>query len=183
MKKIYALILTLVVALSLAACSKDSVVGVYTTDSWNGKTGTLVLYKDGTCQYPSGANATWMLKENIVLITLEHSGTIQDGSINRITIYFDDSISNEEAKTLSTTIAKLDNVESIHLVEGSTRSYNITLKNAETDNKTLDALTKMEGVKIIQADSIAVISTSEHEAKIMEKGLVLHGHFFEKVSN
>ena len=84
---------------------------------------------------------------------------------------------------MSTTIAKLDNVDNIHLAEGSTQLYNITLIKAETDKKTLDTLAKMEGVKIVQSNYVAVISTSEHEAKIMEKGLVLHGHFFKKVSN
>lgn len=51
--------------------SKADIVGVYQTDSWNGKIGTLVLYEDGTCQYPTGANATWESGENTVYITIE----------------------------------------------------------------------------------------------------------------
>ena len=35
------------------------VVGVYETDSWNGKPEILVLYEDGIYQYPSGGKATW----------------------------------------------------------------------------------------------------------------------------
>ena len=91
--------------------NKSSVVGVYKTDSWNGKTGTLVLYEDGTCQYPSGGEAKWILDGNVVRITLESRGTIADGTIQE------------------------------------------------------------------------VVNTSENEAKVMENGLVLHGQFFEKVSN
>ncbi len=162
--------------------SKASVVGVYKTDSWNGKTGTLVLYEDGTCQYPSGGNATWVLQENTVVITIEHSGTIQDGSINNITIYFDDSFSDAEAKAKATSFAKLDNVGSVNFIEG-TRLCKITLTKAETDKKTLNTLSNTEGIKIVEYSSTAVTDTSEHEAKIMENGLVLHGQFFEKVSN
>ena len=92
-----------------AYSSKDSVIGVYQTDSWNGKTGTLVLYKDGTCQYPSGGNATWVLEDDIIHITIERGVSVVDGT--------------------------------------------------------------------------AVVDTSEHEAIIMKNGLVLHGQFFEKVSD
>ena len=91
--------------------SHDSVVGVYQTDSWNGKIGTLVLYEDGTCQYPSGGSATWKSDGNTIHITLESNYSIQDGSTSE------------------------------H------------------------------------------VSTSEYEAEIMENGLVLHGAFFEKVSD
>ncbi len=90
--------------------NRDSVVGVYQTGSWNGKSGTLVLYGDGTCQYPSGGKATWELDGNTVYIALESSCSIHDGSTSE------------------------------H------------------------------------------VSISEHEAQIMEKGLVLHEAFFEKVS-
>lgn len=92
-----------------AHSSKDSVVGVYQTDEWNGKIGTLVLYEDGTCQYPSGGNATWVLEDDIVHITIERGVSVVDGT--------------------------------------------------------------------------AIADTSEHEAKIMKNGLVLHGQFFEKVSD
>jgi hypothetical protein len=49
----------------------NSVVGVYKTDSWNGKTGTLILYEDGTGVYPSGAEAKWSLEGDTVQITRE----------------------------------------------------------------------------------------------------------------
>ena len=121
-KSIFAIILVVAVVLAFLLgmlvnkgnqCdnSQTSVVGVYKTDSWNGKTGTLVLYEDGSCQYPSGGDAKWVLDGSVVRITLESRGTIADGTLQE------------------------------------------------------------------------VVNTSEHEAKIMENGLVLHGQFFEKVSN
>ena len=155
----------------------SSVVGVYTTDSWNGKTGTLVLYEDGTCQYPSGGNATWALQENTVLIAMQAKS-----AKGIITVYFDDSFSEAEAKATATSIAKLDNVESVNFIEG-TELCRITLSKAETDNKTLDTLSNINGLKIVEHTSTAATDASEHEAKIMENGLVLYGAFFEKVSN
>lgn len=157
--------------------NKNSVVGVYQTDSWNGKIGTLVLYEDGTCQYPSGGNATWTLQKNTVLITIA-----AENAKGIITIYFDDSFSEAEAKAKATSITKMDNVESVNFIEG-TKLCKITLIKAETDNKTLDTLSNTEGIKIVEHTSTTATDTSEHEAKIMENGLVLHGQFFEKVSN
>jgi len=184
MKKLFALILALVMVILLAACGKSSVVGVYKTDSWDGKTGTLVLYEDGTCQYPSGGDATWTLKENTVIITIESSITTfdEDEGVNRITILLDDTLSEAEAKATVASIAKLDNVESTYLLESNKRLCEIALCKTETDSKTLDMLSEVEGVKIVQSSNVAIF-TFEHEAKIMESGLVLQGHFFEKVSN
>lgn len=118
MKKTF-LIIILVLAVAIAFGAgllvgknhKDSVVGVYQTDNWNGKIGTLVLYEDGTCQYPSGGTAKWILDGDTVRITIEDKGIIANGTFQEI------------------------------------------------------------------------VSTSEHEAKVMESGLVLHGAFFRKVSN
>jgi len=157
--------------------SKNSVVGVYQTDSWNGDTGTLVLYEDGSCQYPSGRSATWVLQENTVLITIPAKG-----AKDIITVYFDDSFSEAEAKATATSIAKLDNVESVIFVEG-TELCRITLSKVETDNKTLDTLSNIDGLKIVEHTSTATTDASQHEATIMESGLVLYGEFFKKVSD
>lgn len=163
--------------------SKSSVVGVYKTDSWNGRTGTLVLYEDGTCQYPSGEEAKWVLKDDVVLIITEYIGTINDGSINHITFTFDETLlSNEEAKAIVASIAELDNVDSIKYEYGYMEFSEVTLGKPETDSKALNMLLDIKGVCYVEG-SHQVKKTSEHEAKIMENGLVLNGNFFEKVSN
>lgn len=74
---------------------QDSVVGVYQTDNWNGKIGTLVLYEDGTCQYPSGGTAKWILDGDTVRITVESKGIIADGTLQEIV-----STSEYEAKVM-----------------------------------------------------------------------------------
>ncbi len=196
-KAVYIGILAVAIAISFAvgmmvgnansnndhSARRKDMVGVYTTDSWNGATGTLVLYKDGTCQYPSGGNATWVLQEGSVLITVESSGTVADSSIKSITVLLGDPLSDAEAKAVVSSIARLDNVESARYVGGSQRLCEVTLREAEPNRKTLDAILGMDGVKIVELDPNTVIETSQYEAKIMESGLVLHGHFFEKVSS
>ena len=52
--------------------NKNDLIGVYQTDSWNGKVGTLVLYEDGTCQYPTRDSGNWTADEQIVYITLKN---------------------------------------------------------------------------------------------------------------
>ena len=49
----------------------ESLVGVYEAEDWNGKLGTLVLYEDGTSQYPSGGSSTWEMRENTVIFTVK----------------------------------------------------------------------------------------------------------------
>ena len=162
--------------------NKEDVVGVYMTDSWNGKSGTLVLYADGTCQYPSGGNATWKVDDGIVRITHESNYTIQDGGTKGLKIFIDNNFSDEKIKETLNSIERLNNVESVNWAE-ETNLCNITLAVAEIDKKTSNELSKLEGISIIELILDNGVNTSEHEAKIMESGIVLHDHFFEKVSN
>lgn len=48
----------------------QSAVGSYKTDSWNGKSASLILKKDGTCKYPTGTSGTWTQEKNIISIVL-----------------------------------------------------------------------------------------------------------------
>jgi len=160
--------------------NKDNLVGVYQTDSWNGKLGTLVLYEDGTCQYPSGGNATWQSDGNAIRITLESSYSIQDGSTKGMTILIDTEFSDEKTSAIVELITGLNNIESVYLINANL--YKITLSVAENDNKTSNELSKIDGVTIVEHILDEGVSASEHEAKIMENGLILHEHFFEKIS-
>ncbi|MBQ3545375.1 MAG: hypothetical protein IJA34_10390 [Lachnospiraceae bacterium] len=162
--------------------SKDDAVGVYQTNSWNGKIGTLILYEDGTCQYPSGENATWKLDGNTIHIKLESSYSIKSGSTKGIVIYIDTEFSDEKINEILHSIELLENIESISRNE-ETNIYEIKLIVAENDNKTSNELLTIEGVKIVEHILEKEISTSEHEAKVIGDGLVLHEQYFEKVSD
>lgn len=48
----------------------QSAVGSYKTDTWNGKSASLVLKKDGTCLYPTGASGTWTQEGDTITIVL-----------------------------------------------------------------------------------------------------------------
>ena len=63
---------------------KFHVVGVYHNDSWNGKEASLILNKDGSCEYPSGGDATWKRDENQIIITVTSTGRIMDGNIQEV---------------------------------------------------------------------------------------------------
>ena len=159
----------------------DTVAGVYQA---SGKTRALALYKDGTCEYPSGGSATWVLDGDIVRISLVRDQTILDGSIySIITVSIDSWLSDAKVKAIEAYIRKLDNIESVELdSEFISKRYKITLSKAETDGKTLDTLSKIEDIEVVSTSHTAP-TTIEYEAKIMENGLVLGGQFFEKVSN
>ncbi len=152
--------------------SKDGVIGVYQSDSWNGGTGTLVLYEDGSCQYPSGNSATWVQNGDTISIMLE-SGA------KSVLIYIDNDF---ETAAVRMSILKIEGVEGIDVV-GESNLCRIALSATGESSKAVGEISKIDGVKIVEDISQVAVSTSKHEAKIMESGLVLHGHFFEKVSD
>lgn len=161
---------------------KSDVVGVYQTDNWNGEKGTLVLYADGTCQYPSGGNATWELDGDIVRITYGKEYSKQDGNITGMNVLIDSSLSDERISEILLIIEGLENIKGVYWSE-ETSYCQITLDVAESDSKTSNRLAQIDGVTILDLVKETKTSISEHEARIMENGLVLHEKFFEKVSD
>lgn len=159
-----------------------SVVGVYETDSWNGKTGTLVLYKDGSCQYPSGGKATWVLDGDTVHITLESKYTKENGGIKGINIIISSDLSQEKTQDILNIIESFANIESLNW-NAETHLCQITLIESESENITGKELGKIEGVMIMDIVKETGVETTEYKAKVMENGVVLHEKFFEKVSD
>ena len=179
---IVAFLLGIIIGRSSAGGSKNNVAGVYQTDTWNGKTGTLALYEDGTCQYPSGGNATWKSDGNIVTITIENGSPAPDGSIGGITLYINSELPQEKIDEILSIIPSFSNVAGVSWDENNS-ICEIELSTGETDGRTSDEISKLDGVTIITLSPAEEPSISEHEATVMENGLMLHGHFFEKVSD
>lgn len=190
MKKIiYVIILIVAVTISFFAGMavgkggrNKSVVGVYETDSWNGKTGTLVLYEDGSCQYPSGGKATWELDGDVVRITRQSSYQILDGRIKSIDVLISIELSQERTDEILTIIERIQTVSRVSW-DSQKNICTIELKEAESGNTTTNELAKIEGVTILATRVEEKEETKIYEAKVMENGLVLYEKFFEKVSN
>ena len=161
---------------------EKALVGVYETDSWNGKSAVLVLYEDGTSQYPSGGTSTWTIKDNVVLFTV--SGLGYDNGKQAITAYFDSDVQEAEMESISQTIRIINNVEYVNLLvdEYQQRIY-IKLIQDDENNEVYNAIKAIEGVRSAEYEYREIETFSEHEAKIMENGLILHGKFFIKVSD
>jgi hypothetical protein len=160
---------------------EQSLVGVYKTDSWNGKSGTLVLYKDGTCLYPTGDEGQWELSGDVVRITLKSPITL--------CVFLNENLSTAEARAVGADINLVDNVLYSMLCEAWSESesryieyYEVTLERPDEDKDTYNALVRIQGVSRIEQKS-NVIEPRVHIAKVMESGLVLHECYFEKVSN
>lgn len=159
----------------------ESLVGVYQTEDWNGKIGTIVLYEDGTSQYPSGGYSTWEIKEKTVVLTVKRLA--YDNGKRALTVYFDDDLSNEEAKAISQNISRLNNVEYINfLADEYQRRLYMRLVKDDKNNELYAIINAMDGVRSVDYEYLEVEEETEYEAQIMENGLVLHGKFFVKVS-
>lgn len=69
--------------------SNNKAVGVYHNNNWNNHEATLVLNKDMTCKYPTGATACkWTISDNTIKIILsseygdsEHIATLTNNGI------------------------------------------------------------------------------------------------------
>ena len=75
-------------------CQEDSAVGAYKTDSWNGKSGVLVLKEDGTCLYPTKSSGTWTQTGKNISIILNgdkeiYPAELVDGGIILCTTFFE----------------------------------------------------------------------------------------------
>ena len=167
--------------------SKNEVVGVYQTDSWNGKTGTLVLYEDGKCQYPTGDIGTWKANKDTLIIYLTDNYVIDEDVITGMTIKIDNTVSEERLNEILDSIEKLPTIDGIDFrpatfTEGAHTCF-IHLYEGESDNKTCNELKKIQEITIEKYEYGSTTGIDEHQAKIMEKGIVLHEHFFEKVSD
>ena len=83
----------------------QELVGIYETDSWNGKPAILALYDDGTCQYPSGSGASWRLEEGNIVIAVK--SLEYDNGDRTINVHFANTKSEDEIKAIARSISNL----------------------------------------------------------------------------
>ena len=74
MKKLMALIM--LCAVILCGCSgNEKLAGVYKAENMPSDMDTVILYKDGSCQYLEKTNAKWSVKGKKLTITIQHPDT------------------------------------------------------------------------------------------------------------
>ena len=160
----------------------QELVGIYETDSWNGKPAILALYDDGTCQYPSGSGASWRLEEGNIVIAVK--SLEYDNGDRTINVHFANTKSEDEIKAIARSISNLSNVESVKsLIDEYQKRIYVKLINPDTTNEIYNAISSMDGISSLEYEYREIESQRDHEAKIMENGLMLHGKFFKKISN
>ena len=161
--------------------NSKSLVGIYETESWNGEPAILVLYEDGTSQYPSDRASEWRVSDNLVVFTVK--GLEYDNGRQALTAYFNHDLQEAEMNAISQTIGTFTNVESTNLLvdEYQSRIY-IKLLHDDENNEAYNSILEIDGIRSVEYEYRQVESYTEHEAIIMENGLILHGKFFEKVS-
>ena len=159
----------------------EELVGVYETDSWNGKPAVLILYEDGTSQYPSGGIATWEYANDVVILTVKGLG--YDNGKQALTAYFNAELTENDMKTISAEIGRINNVEYVNLLvdEYHSRIY-IKLIEDDLNEEAYNAISAIDGISSVEYEYREIETVTEYEAKVMENGIVLHGHFFKKVS-
>ncbi len=90
MKKLIALIM--LCAVILCGCSgNEKLAGVYQAENMPSDMDTVILYKDGSCQYLEKNNAKWSVKGNDLTITIQHPDTYYVDVYFHVDLYIDDS--------------------------------------------------------------------------------------------
>lgn len=59
---------------------KESIVGTYYCDDWNGSSATLVVNENGTCKYPTGDIGKWEKNNKNINIFLQKNSIIANDS-------------------------------------------------------------------------------------------------------
>lgn len=176
---------------------EKNIVGTYKTTTWNGKDAALVLDKDKTCIYPSGSSkCTWKVTDNNVIITIN----TEEYKESYIEMYLNEKLSSDNISILINLIK--DNSGGVN---GSQDPYygisgifyepedNLIKMYAKekyidtiVDNlkklPTLKDLPITFSIKSIEKHIGGTFETKEDiDVRIVDKGLMLYGHFFEKV--
>ena len=85
MKKLMAIII--LCAVILCGCSgNEKLAGVYQAENMPSDMDTVILYKDGSCQYLEKTNAKWSVKGNDLTITIQHPDNYY------VDVYMDDTV-------------------------------------------------------------------------------------------
>ncbi len=152
----------------LYGCSnKNNLVGVYRSDSLPSAADTIILYKDGSCQYLENENATWYAKGDIITISI-----YRPEDTYFLDIYFNDSTSSSDIAVTAAMSKQITNVEDAEYIE-SNRSVRVRLSKADDNGQIRDAIAAMRNVNKIQ-EYILESGKSEQELKVADNCLVLN---------
>ena len=163
-------------------------IGVYQTDYWNGKPEILALYEDGSCQYPTGANATWTADDNIVYIEIIDDNNFDRSIVEGLVYYIPFGVTEgmeDEITNAITAIEKIDNIKSV-IWNKKENTVTIMLTEPENVQNTYRIMDEVSNIYYFSLSDYIYgkgVTISKHQAKIMKNGVVLHGTFFEKVSD
>ena len=160
----------------------NEVVGVYENDSWNGKYAMLAIYEDGTCQYPTRSTGTWIAENDKLILTIRF--LYSDDYKLTMNAYFDVGISSNDVDKVMRDIKNMKNVEEVRVRSDEEKKWlYIKLYETEENDETYTALNGINEIVYVEYPYGIIEEYDDHEAVIMADGIVLHGHFFRKVSN
>ena len=165
--KVILAVMIIACCVMLCSCSKSNLVGVYRSDSLPATGNTIILYKDGSCQYLDNENATWSAKRDVITITIHRP---EDTYF--LDIYFDDSASSADRAVTIAMSKRIANVEDAEFIESS-NSARVKLSKADDDGQIRDAIAAMEGVNKIE-EYILERGKSEQKLKIADNCLILN---------
>lgn len=179
---------------------EKNIVGSYKTTTWNGKDAALIIDGDKTCIHPSkGSNCKWkILEDNIIILSVpgnEYKSTY-------IELYINEKLNKEDIELIMTFINNNSRVGpdgnrgqyyGVHHTEYNEEKNMIRLdveQNYQIDDisKNLESLPNIKDfpiaftIKKIEKYKGGIFDTTEDiEVRIVDKGLMLSGHFFEKL--
>lgn len=172
MRKLLAVILVLCTAL-LAGCTKDSLVGVYASDSAGYQ---IMLNEDGTAEYAGKENAKWKTKADKVIISTRYTHYFLD-------VFLDPAVLSEaEMKAVCTKINTIENVKSTSI---GLNVISVSLEKEDANNQVTQTIEKIEGVASVS--QFTWESEIDIEFVVQDGCLVKEGTtaniIFEKIGN
>lgn len=157
---------------------KVNVAGTYRTNTWNGKEAVLVLKDTMACMYPNNSNkCEWSLSEDIVRIIISKEVN-EDCNIK---VYMKDNITPQERSELNSKLQKIQEIDGLYLYELDNMIM-VETKECSQIDKVYNEIGAFENIKHLDKhDGGIKIEHTEHIAALIDGGLMLEGHFFEKI--
>lgn len=157
---------------------KVNVAGTYRTTSWNGKEAVIVLKSDKTCMYPNNSNqCEWSLSEDVISIIISKEVN-EDCNIK---VYMKDGITTEERAILNSKLNGIEEIKQIYINDPENMLM-LETKDCSQIDKVYNEIGAFENIKHLDKHNGGMkIEHTEHIATLIDGGLMLESHFFEKI--
>lgn len=157
---------------------EKQIVGTFKTSTWNGKDAVLVINEDKTCIYPSGSSkCEWVLQNNNIVLYTPGEEYIP----SYLYLNLNEGLTEEYELMMVEGIKNSIWGASSADYDSTKHQIKIMIDESFID-EIYEEVIKLKDVKSVEKEIGGYKDIIDEDyVTIVDKGLLLHGHFFEKL--